>query len=86
MLVVLTITGVFAGVAAAYMQATPHVGRPPEQGRYAFTAITAFAAVVGAALLALRSRWLAWGAGGLVAAMIALQWASQLMLLERFYT
>jgi hypothetical protein len=83
---VLAIAGVLGGVAAAYMQATPHIGRPPEQGRYAFAAIPAFAAVVGAALLALRPRRLAWVAGGLVTAMIALQWAGQLMLLQRFYT
>jgi hypothetical protein len=86
LLVVLAIAGVLAGVAAAYMQPTPHAGRPPEQGRYAFTAIAALATVAGAALLALRSRWRAWAAGGLVMAMIGLQWAAQLMLLQRFYT
>jgi 4-amino-4-deoxy-L-arabinose transferase-like glycosyltransferase len=85
-LVVLAIAGVLGGVAGAYFQAAPRVGQPPEQGRYAFVALAAFAAVAAAALLGLPRRWQALGAGALVAAMFGLQWASQLMLLQRFYT
>lgn len=85
-LVVLAIAGVLGGVAGAYFQANPRVGQPPEQGRYAFAAIAAFAAVAGAALLGLPRRWRSWAAGGLVAGMACLLWASELMLLQRFYT
>jgi hypothetical protein len=85
-LVVLAITGVLGGVAAAYMAPPPYRASLPEQGRYAFTALAAFAAVPAAALLALRRRWIPYAAGALVAGMIALEWASEMMLLQRFYT
>jgi hypothetical protein len=85
-LIVLAIAGVLGGVAAAYVQATPRSGQPPEQGRYAFVAMAAFAAVAAAALLGVPRRWRAWAAGAVVAGMVALMWASQLMLLQRFYT
>jgi Predicted membrane protein (DUF2142) len=85
-LVVLAICGVLGGVAAAYMSGTGHLGGQPEQGRYAFVAIAAFAAVAGAALVSVRRGWLAYVAGALVAGMVALEWASQLMLLQRFYS
>jgi hypothetical protein len=85
-LVVLAIMGVLGGVAAAYMAAPPYNAPLPEQGRYAFTALAAFAAVPAAALLAVRRRWLPYVAGALVTGMIALEWASQMMLLQRFYT
>ena len=57
-----------------------------EQGRYAFTAITAVAALaIGACLGAGRRRALPL-AGALVAAMISLALASQLLTLSAFYT
>ena len=65
--------------------ASPRAGELPEQGRYAFTALPAFGAVAAIACLALRRRWFPWAAGVLVTAMIALTWAGQFMLLERFY-
>jgi hypothetical protein len=85
-LVVLAIAGVFGGVAAAYVQGTPRSGQPPEQGRYAFVAMAAFAAVAAAALLGLPRRWRPWAAGTLVTGMVGLLWASQFLLLQRFYT
>lgn len=85
-LVVLAIMGVLGGVAAAYMAAPPYNTPLPEQGRYAFTALAAFAAVAAAALLCVRRSWLPYAAGALVTGMIALEWASEMMLLQRFYT
>ena len=77
----------FAGVAAAaYMPPTPHVGAAPEQGRYAFTALVAFAAVAGASLLAVRPRWLPLGRGCPGDGHDRREWMGQLMLLQRFYT
>ena len=85
-LVVLSIAGVIGGVTAAYVSATPRSGELPEQGRYAFTALPALAAVAVAAVYGLPRRWRPVAAGGLLAALLALLWASQLMLLQRFYT
>ena len=85
-LVVLAIAGVIGGVAGAYYSASPRAGQPPEQGRYAFVALAAFAAVVAAALLGVPRRWRPWALGALVAGMAGLLWASQFMLLQRFYT
>jgi hypothetical protein len=85
-LVVLAIAAVLGGVSAAYMSATPRAGELPEQGRYAFTALPAFAAVAVAACLAVPRRRLGWAAGGMLTGMIVLEWASQFMLLQRFYT
>ncbi len=85
-LVILVIAGVLGGVTAAYTSVTPRAGELPEQGRYAFTALPAFGTVAAIACLALPRRRLGWAAGVLVAGMIALEWASQFMLLQRFYT
>ena len=75
-LVVLAIAGVLGGVAAAYVTATEPIGGMPEQGRYAFTALPAFAAVAAAALLAVRRAWLPYLAGALVAGMVGLERAT----------
>jgi hypothetical protein len=85
-LVVLSIAGVIGGVTAAYVSASPRSGELPEQGRYAFTALPALAAVAVAAVYGLPRRWRPVVAGGVLAALLALLWASQMMLLQRFYT
>jgi 4-amino-4-deoxy-L-arabinose transferase-like glycosyltransferase len=84
-LVLLAAAGVLGGVTAAYLSATPRAGELPEQGRYAFTALPAFAAIAACACLAVPRRMLGWAAGGLVTGMVALEWASQFLLVQRFY-
>lgn len=82
----LVIAGVIAGVHSYYLPNGPRHGYFPEQGRYAFPAITAFAAVTVGSLLVLPRRWLVPLAAGLATAMIGFDWASQLLALTRFYT
>jgi hypothetical protein len=85
-LVGLSIAGVIGGVTAAYATASPRSGELPEQGRYAFTALPALAALAVAAVYGLPRRWRPVAAGGVFAALFALLWAGQMMLLQRFYT
>jgi hypothetical protein len=81
----LVIGGVIAGVHSYYFTPRPHTALP-EQGRYAFPAITAFAAVAVGSLLALPRRLVVPVAAGLATAMIGLDWASQMLALTRFYS
>ena len=75
---------VIVGVEAAYY--TPHI-RPvlAEFGRYAFPAIAPVAALVVGALHAFGRRYMLTAGAGLLAAMIALSYASQLLTLTSFY-
>ena len=57
----------------------------PEFGRYAFPAIAPLAVLVVASLQALGRRWALFAGGGLLAAMLALSYASQLLTLTGFY-
>jgi 4-amino-4-deoxy-L-arabinose transferase-like glycosyltransferase len=86
-LVALAIAGVLAAVEAAFVSP---VQRPPdlmpEQGRYAFTVLGPFAAIVAWALGGLRPRWSAPVAGALAGSMVVLALASQLLVLRGFYT
>jgi hypothetical protein len=76
---------VIAAVEAAYFSTTP---RPllSEFGRYLFPAITALAAIAVGACLGLGRRWAPVAATGLVAGVIVLDYASQLLSLAGFYT
>ena len=81
----LVIAGVIGGVHAYFTPLVPHGGLS-EQGRYAFPAITAFAAVAVGSLLALPRRWVTYAAAGLATAMMGLDYAAQLLTLTRFYS
>jgi hypothetical protein len=83
----LVVVGVIAGVHAYYYRREPTLRFVvPEQGRYAFTAIVALAAVAAGSVLALPRRWLVPAAAALVAAMMWLDYAGQLTALARFYS
>jgi hypothetical protein len=77
--------GVLAGVSAAYFATTPR-SFPVEQGRYLFTAIVPLAAIAAGATLAFGRRLAPVLAAALVAAVIGLAYASQLLSLETFFT
>ncbi len=74
------------GVTAAYVSATPRSGELPEQGRYAFTALPALAAVAVAAVYGLPRRWRPVVAGGVLRGAARAALGVQMMLLQRFYT
>jgi len=57
----------------------------PEFGRYAFPAIAAVAVLVVASLHAFGRRWALLSGAGLLAAMLALSYAAQLLTMTRFY-
>ena len=82
---VVALGGVIAGVEAAYFTTT---GRNvvAEQGRYAFTAIVPLAAIALGGSFAFGSRRAPVVAAGLVAAVIGLSFASQMLALTRFFT
>ncbi|MEA2375562.1 MAG: hypothetical protein QOD53_2025, partial [Thermoleophilaceae bacterium] len=82
----LVIGGVIVGVHSYYLNLRPHVGFIPEQGRYAFPAITAFATVAVGSLLVLSRRWVVPAVAGLATAMLGLDWAAQMLALTRFYS
>jgi hypothetical protein len=82
----LVVIGVIAGVHAYYLPPHPRTGTFPEQGRYAFPAITALATIVVGSLCALPRRLVVYAAAGLATAMMGLDYASQLLSLTRFYT
>jgi Predicted membrane protein (DUF2142) len=82
----LVVLGVIGGVHAYYFGESPNVGVIPEQGRYAFPAITALAAIAVGSFLALPRRWRVPALVGLVAAMMWLDLAGQLTSLARFYS
>ena len=81
----LMVTGVIAGVAAAYF--TPTGGRQGvfEQGRYAFTAIAPLAALAVAGCTVLGARRIPLLTGALVAATAGLFAASGWLALSQFY-
>jgi 4-amino-4-deoxy-L-arabinose transferase-like glycosyltransferase len=83
--VVLVPVTVIAAVEAAYFSPSQ---RPvlPEFGRYLFPAITALSAIAVGSCLGLGRRWAPVGATALVAAVIVLDYASQLLTLAGFYT
>ncbi len=75
---------VVAGVEAAFYT----TGTRPavaEFGRYAFPAITPLAVLVVASLHAFGRRWMVYVGAGLLVAMIALSYSSQLLTLTGFY-
>jgi hypothetical protein len=57
----------------------------PEFGRYAFPAIAPLAVLVVASLHAFGRRWALFAGVGLLVAMLALSYASQLLTLTGFY-
>jgi hypothetical protein len=79
------LAGVLAGVAAAYFATTPRTV-PAEQGRYLFTAIVPLAAIAVGGTLAFGRRVAPVLAAALVAAVIGLDYASQFLSLDRFFT
>jgi hypothetical protein len=84
-LVALMPVAVVAGVEAAYYT----IGTRPliaEFGRYAFPAIAPLAVLVVGSLHAFGRRWMIFAGAGLLAAMLALSYASQLLTLTTFYT
>jgi hypothetical protein len=76
---------VIAAVESAYYTTAP---RPllAEFGRYLFPAITALAAIAVGSCLGLGKRWAPVAATALAAAVIVLNYASQLLSLASFYT
>lgn len=82
----LVIGGVIVGVHSYYLTPHPRHGYIAEQGRYAFPAITAFAAVAVGSMLVLPRRWVVPAVAGLATAMMGLDWASQMLALTRFYS
>jgi 4-amino-4-deoxy-L-arabinose transferase-like glycosyltransferase len=82
----LAIAGVIGGVHAYYFGPEVRSGAIPEQGRYAFPAIAAFAAVAAGSLLALPRRAIVPAAAGLVAATMWLAYAGLFTALARFYS
>ena len=82
----LVVVGVIGGVHAYYFGESPNVGVIPEQGRYAFPAITALAAIAVGSVLALPRGWRVPAVAALVAAMMWLDLAGQLTALARFYS
>ena len=83
-LLVLVPIVVVAGVEAVFYTQGRR-GVITEFGRYEFPAIAAFAALVIGALHGFGRRWLPAAAAGLVVAMIAFGYASQLLMLTTFY-
>ncbi len=83
-ILVLMALAVIAGVEAAFYTpgARPFVA---EFGRYAFPAIAPLAVLVVASLHAFGRRWMVYAGAGLLVAMIALSYASQLLTLTGFY-
>jgi hypothetical protein len=79
------LVSVLAGVSAAYFTTAPRTV-PAEQGRYLFTAIVPFAAIVAGATLAFGRRLAPVLAAALVAAVIGLDYASQFLSLDRFFS
>lgn len=79
------IVGVLLGLELAFYQLTPRAV-VAEQGRYMFTVAAALVAVPVAACFALGRRWAPVLAGGLVAGVLVLSFASQLLTLTGFYT
>jgi len=75
---------VVAGVEAAFYT-TGVRSLVAEFGRYAFPAITPLAVLVVASLHAFGRRWIVFAGAGLLVAMIALSYASQLLTLTGFY-
>jgi hypothetical protein len=57
----------------------------PEFGRYAFPPIGPIAVLVVGALHSFGRRWMVWAGAGLLVAMLALSYASQLLTLASFY-
>ena len=82
---VLSPIAVIAAVEAAYFT-TAQRPLTAEFGRYAFPAISAVAAITAGSAFAFGRRHAARVAAGLVAAMIVLSYASQLLTLAGFYT
>ncbi len=86
LLLVVAVAGVLAAVSAAYTSLSPRgPGELPEQGRYAFTALPAFAGLIALSCLGLPRRLVGFAAGGLVGALGAFFWASQFLLLLGYY-
>jgi hypothetical protein len=84
-LVALIPIAVVAGFEAAFYT----IGTRPviaEFGRYAFPAIAPLAVLVVGALHAFGRRWMIFAGAGLLVAMLALSYASQLLTLTTFYT
>jgi hypothetical protein len=79
------LAGVLAGVAAVYFT-TEVRSVPAEQGRYVFTAIVPLAAIAVGGTLAFGRRLAPVLAAALVAAVMGLDYASQYLLLESFFT
>jgi hypothetical protein len=76
---------VLAAVEAAYFTTAPRQALA-EFGRYLFPAMTALAALAVGSCLGLGRRWAPVAATGLVAGVIVLDYASQLLSLASFYT
>ena len=80
------LAGVLAGVAAAYFTVGEARPVPAEQGRYLFTAIVPLATIAVGGTLAFGRRAAPVLASALVAAVIGLDYASQLLSIEQFFT
>jgi hypothetical protein len=80
------IVGVIGGVHAFYYTQTPRGGIIAEMGRYAFPAITAFAAAaLGGAFFFRRRSWVVPYVSALAVGVVVLSYASQLLAIGRFY-
>jgi 4-amino-4-deoxy-L-arabinose transferase-like glycosyltransferase len=81
----LVLAGVVGGVAAVYFTTTP-TPNPAEQGRYIFTALVPLAAIAAGSSFAFGRRLApVWGTA-LVAAVMGLGYASQVLTLAWFFT
>jgi hypothetical protein len=81
---VLVPIAVVLGVEAAFYLSAPRTW-VSEYGRYFFPAIAPLAVLVVASLHAFGRRWIVYAGAGLLAGMLALSYASQLLTLSSFY-
>jgi hypothetical protein len=81
----LVLIGVVLGVEAAYFTNVPRPV-PAEQGRYVFTAVVPLVAIAVGGCLAFRNRTAVVVATVMVASMLGLGYASQLLTLSGFFT
>jgi 4-amino-4-deoxy-L-arabinose transferase-like glycosyltransferase len=86
LVLVLAIAALIAGVHAFYYPNGPRSPPFPEQGRYAFPLMVAFATIAVGSSYAFGRRWVVHIATTLVVAVMGMAYASQLLALTRFYS